>query len=46
MVARKELKPGEIVLSEEPLVVGPCTGCKVLCLGCYINLEETNTFVA
>ncbi|XP_044252452.1 SET domain-containing protein SmydA-8-like [Tribolium madens] len=41
MVSRKNLKPGDIILSEAPLVIGPCTGCKVQCLGCYKPLEST-----
>ncbi|CAG9864919.1 unnamed protein product [Phyllotreta striolata] len=40
MVANVDLRPGEVILSELPIVVGPCTGCKVQCLGCYKNLEE------
>lgn len=40
MVAKKDIEPGEIILSEPPIVVGPCTDCKVQCLGCYKNLEE------
>ncbi|XP_056644381.1 SET domain-containing protein SmydA-8-like isoform X1 [Diorhabda sublineata] len=40
MVAKKDILPGEIILSELPIVVGPCAGCAVQCLGCYKNLEE------
>ncbi|XP_050502228.1 SET domain-containing protein SmydA-8-like [Diabrotica virgifera virgifera] len=40
MVANKEIEPGEVILSELPIVIGPCTDCKVQCLGCYKNLEE------
>ncbi|KAJ8915038.1 hypothetical protein NQ315_016013, partial [Exocentrus adspersus] len=45
MVSTKEIAPGEKILSEEPIVVGPCTGCKVQCLGCYKPLE-TETYIA
>ncbi|XP_018564705.1 protein msta isoform X2 [Anoplophora glabripennis] len=45
MVSTKEIAPGEIILSEEPIVVGPCTGCKVQCLGCYRPLESETYFV-
>lgn len=44
MVASKNLKAGAIILQEEPLAVGPCTGCKVLCVGCYYNLEKDGNF--
>ncbi|XP_066249771.1 SET domain-containing protein SmydA-8-like isoform X1 [Euwallacea similis] len=40
IVSKKEIKPGEVIISEEPLVVGPCTSCKVQCLGCYRDLEN------
>nr|XP_023028005.1 protein msta-like [Leptinotarsa decemlineata] len=45
MVAKKDLSPGEVILSELPLVVGPCTGSKLQCLGCYKNVEGENGFV-
>ncbi|XP_068913242.1 SET domain-containing protein SmydA-8-like isoform X2 [Tenebrio molitor] len=41
MVSRKNLKPSDIILSEAPLVVGPCTASRVQCLGCYRILEST-----
>ncbi|CAG9767203.1 unnamed protein product [Ceutorhynchus assimilis] len=40
IVSKKEIKPGEIIITEEPLVIGPCTDCKVQCLGCYKDLEK------
>lgn len=40
MVSKKEIRPGEVIIAEEPLIVGPCTDCKVQCLGCYKNLEN------
>ncbi|XP_022900337.2 SET domain-containing protein SmydA-8 [Onthophagus taurus] len=42
IVASKDLNPGEIILSEAPLVVGPCAGCKVICIACYQLLENSN----
>ncbi|RZB38993.1 msta, isoform B-like [Asbolus verrucosus] len=45
MVSKKNLKPGDIILSEEPIVVGPCTGCKVQCLGCYKPLETATPYI-
>nr|CAD7593201.1 unnamed protein product [Timema genevievae] len=35
LVGARDLQPGEVIMSEEPLVVGPCQGCKPMCLGCY-----------
>nr|CAD7395200.1 unnamed protein product [Timema cristinae] len=35
LVGARDLQPGEMIMSEEPLVVGPCQGCKPMCLGCY-----------
>ncbi|KAF7285495.1 hypothetical protein GWI33_010593 [Rhynchophorus ferrugineus] len=40
IVARKDIHPGEVIITEQPLVVGPCTDCKVQCLGCYRDLEN------
>ncbi|KRT79705.1 SET domain-containing protein [Oryctes borbonicus] len=40
MVAGKDLPAGSVILSELPLIVGPCNGSKVQCLGCYVTLEE------
>ncbi|KAG5872648.1 hypothetical protein JTB14_029692 [Gonioctena quinquepunctata] len=45
MVAQKDILPGEVILSELPIVVGPCTGCKLQCLGCYKNLEGNNNII-
>ncbi|XP_017777901.1 PREDICTED: protein msta-like [Nicrophorus vespilloides] len=44
MVATRELRPGNIILSEMPIVVGPCTGCKVQCLACYQPIEESGSY--
>ncbi|KAJ8981911.1 hypothetical protein NQ317_007303 [Molorchus minor] len=45
IVSKKDIRPGEVILSEEPLVIGHCTGCKVQCLGCYKCLEAEKSFV-
>lgn len=45
MVAKKDIKPGEVIISEEPLIIGPCTDCKVLCLGCYKDLEKEQKII-
>ncbi|XP_050298611.1 SET domain-containing protein SmydA-8-like [Anthonomus grandis grandis] len=44
IVSKKDIRPGEVIISEGPLVVGPCTDCKVQCLGCYKNLENEKKF--
>lgn len=44
MVAARDLKPGSVIIQESPLVVGPCAGCKVQCLGCYQLLEHTGKY--
>ncbi|XP_018323549.1 SET domain-containing protein SmydA-8-like [Agrilus planipennis] len=44
MVAARYFEPGEIIVSETPLVVGPCTGCKVQCLGCYQTLNQKDKY--
>lgn len=42
LVASRDLRPGEIIMTVDPLVVGPPQGCQPLCLGCYkkLHLEE------
>ncbi|KAF5288755.1 hypothetical protein FQA39_LY15246 [Lamprigera yunnana] len=44
MVAARDFKPGAIILSETPLVVGPLTNCEVQCLGCYKILHENGSY--
>lgn len=44
MVAGKDFIPGEVILSELPLVVGPCAGCQVQCIACYQPLHEYSDF--
>ncbi|XP_030378207.1 SET domain-containing protein SmydA-8 [Scaptodrosophila lebanonensis] len=35
LVANRELKPGELLITEPPLVIGPCVSADPVCLGCY-----------
>lgn len=35
LVASRNLEPGEVIITAEPIVVGPYTGCDLICLGCY-----------
>lgn len=44
MVAANDLKAGSVIIREYPLVVGPCSGCNVQCIGCYHPLEESNKY--
>lgn len=44
MVAAKDLQIGEVIIKEQPLVVGPCTACNVQCLGCYHPLEDNEEY--
>ncbi|XP_032597198.1 SET domain-containing protein SmydA-8 [Drosophila grimshawi] len=35
LVANRRLEAGELLISEEPLAIGPCVSCEPVCLGCY-----------
>lgn len=35
LVANRQLAAGELLISEEPLAIGPCVSCDPVCLGCY-----------
>jgi len=35
MVATRDIKPGEVIFEERPLVFGPSDNTKPICLGCY-----------
>ena len=35
MAAKRDIKPGEIILREKPIVIGPKTISNALCLGCH-----------
>ncbi|KAM7347903.1 SET and MYND domain containing, arthropod-specific, member 4 [Cochliomyia hominivorax] len=36
LIAKRDLKPGEILITERPLAVGPCVSADPVCLGCYM----------
>ncbi|XP_050347758.1 uncharacterized protein LOC126771738 isoform X2 [Nymphalis io] len=42
VVATRDIKAGEVIIEAPALVVGPCSGCGLICLGCYRELDETN----
>ncbi|XP_049876356.1 SET domain-containing protein SmydA-8-like isoform X2 [Pectinophora gossypiella] len=42
LVATRDIRPGEVIIEEPALAVGPCSGCALICLGCYRELDETN----
>lgn len=42
IVAARDIKAGEIIIEEPALAVGPCTGCALICLGCYREIDENN----
>ena len=39
IVATRDLKPGELILTESPLVIGPMAVTVPICLGCYKNID-------
>ena len=39
MVATRDIKPGEVIFEERPLVFGPSDSTKPICLGCYTILQ-------
>lgn len=41
LVASRDLRPGELIMAVDPVVVGPPQGCQPLCLGCYKKLDLT-----
>lgn len=42
LVASRDLRAGEVIIEEPAIAVGPCSGCALICLGCYRELDETN----
>nr|XP_049702787.1 SET domain-containing protein SmydA-8 isoform X1 [Helicoverpa armigera]XP_049702791.1 SET domain-containing protein SmydA-8 isoform X1 [Helicoverpa armigera]XP_049702794.1 SET domain-containing protein SmydA-8 isoform X1 [Helicoverpa armigera] len=42
LVANRDIRPGEVIVEEPAIAVGPCTGCGLICLGCYRELDETS----
>ncbi|CAH1996043.1 unnamed protein product [Acanthoscelides obtectus] len=43
ITAVSRIHQGEVIMSELPLVVGPCADSEAQCLGCYENLERQET---
>lgn len=41
VVATRDLKPGELLLLERPVVVGPYWDSQLCCLGCYNESQRT-----
>ena len=39
IIATRDLKPGELILTESPLVIGPMAVTPPICLGCYKNID-------
>ncbi|KAJ2940347.1 hypothetical protein O0L34_g21 [Tuta absoluta] len=42
LIASRDIRAGEIIFEEPALAVGPCSGCALICLGCYRELDESN----
>ncbi|XP_049803432.1 SET domain-containing protein SmydA-8-like [Schistocerca nitens] len=42
LVASRDLQPGDLVMREKALVVGPCHDSPPLCLGCYKRFDAEN----
>ncbi|XP_034834400.1 SET domain-containing protein SmydA-8-like isoform X2 [Maniola hyperantus] len=42
ITATRDIKPGEVIIEAPALAVGPCSGCALICLGCYRELDEAN----
>ena len=40
MVAQTDLKPGQLIFNELPMIVGPRQLTKPICLGCHKELKE------
>uniref|UniRef100_T1P8T7 SET domain protein n=1 Tax=Musca domestica TaxID=7370 RepID=T1P8T7_MUSDO len=43
LVANRNLRPGEILIKEKALAIGPCVSAEPVCLGCYmpVTLKAT-----
>nr|XP_036219352.1 SET domain-containing protein SmydA-8 isoform X1 [Bactrocera oleae] len=39
LVANRDLKAGELLITEEALAIGPCVSADAVCLGCYMPVE-------
>ncbi|CAG9788953.1 unnamed protein product [Diatraea saccharalis] len=42
LVASRDIRAGETIIQEPALAVGPCSGCCLVCLGCYRELDESS----
>ncbi|CAK1555495.1 unnamed protein product [Leptosia nina] len=42
VMASRDIKAGEVIVEVPALAVGPCSGCALICLGCYRELDESN----
>ena len=40
LVAQTDLKPGQLIFNELPMIVGPRQLTKPICLGCHKELKE------
>jgi hypothetical protein len=38
LAASRDLKAGDVLIDEPPLVIGPCADSLYICLGCYIEI--------
>ncbi|KAK6616972.1 hypothetical protein RUM44_005329 [Polyplax serrata] len=50
LVARESVDAGEVILIDDPIVVGPCQEAQPLCIGCYFvfalsNFSENGVFI-
>ncbi|XP_064539705.1 SET domain-containing protein SmydA-8 isoform X2 [Drosophila montana] len=41
LVANRQLAAGELLITEQPLAIGPCVSCEPVCLGCYRPVQLT-----
>ena len=41
MVAQTDLKPGQLIFNELPIIVGPRQLTKPICLGCHKEISDT-----
>lgn len=43
MIAKRDIKPGEIILREKPILFGPKVTSYVMCLGCHKMLSPLSS---
>lgn len=44
LVATRTIRPGEIIINDFPLVIGPTTEADYTCVGCYVPLSADQEF--